>query len=160
MPFCISHSPFLEWYHRTWFSSQIMTEPPRSQSSSKQDLITFKLKISEKLDGKNFLVLHQQIELVMNEHNLGSFLILLLNSRSVHSRCNHWFCNREPKFPRLDAARSMAAFLASVYYLEFCYDSILGCAYASHPWTHIHDHFQNLTCAHDVNYAQRCVQRR
>lgn len=37
-------------------------------------LITFQLKISEKLDEKNFLVWRQQIEPVVNAHHLQSFL--------------------------------------------------------------------------------------
>jgi hypothetical protein len=37
-------------------------------------LITFPLKISKKLDEKNFLVCRHQIEPVVNAHNLQSFL--------------------------------------------------------------------------------------
>ncbi|MCH97171.1 retrovirus-related pol polyprotein from transposon TNT 1-94, partial [Trifolium medium] len=43
-------------------------------ASSSSELVTFQLKISEKLDEQNFLIWKQQIELVVNAHNLQSFL--------------------------------------------------------------------------------------
>lgn len=72
-----------KWYQRAQLS--MATEntspppplPPTSISSTPKlkSLVTFTLKISEKLDGKNFLVWCQQVEPMISVHNLQSFII-------------------------------------------------------------------------------------
>jgi len=57
--------------------SAIMLRSPNFLSSSSQShLVTFQLKIYEKLDEKNFLIWRRQIEPVINAHNHQDFLYL------------------------------------------------------------------------------------
>lgn len=49
--------------------------PPGASITITSSLVTFTLKISEKLDEKNFPVWHQEVEPMINVHNLQNYII-------------------------------------------------------------------------------------
>lgn len=110
-------------------------------------LITFQLKISEKLDEKNFLMWRQQIEPVVNAQNLQSFLYYAeIPDEFIKDSITNSFYENPVYRTWIQQDQWLLSWLQSTI-LSSVVTRILGCTHASQLWQRIQDHFQKLTHA-------------
>lgn len=134
---------------------------PVSTAPVVQSLVTFTLKISDKLDEKNFLVWRQQVEPMINAHNLQSYIHFSEIPQQFLSASDREACKENPLYRNwLKQDQWLLSWLQSTL-SGAIKPRVLGCVHSFQLWDRIPDHFQKLTHSkrHD-SYKRNCVRRR
>ncbi|MCH82300.1 retrovirus-related Pol polyprotein from transposon TNT 1-94 [Trifolium medium] len=134
-------------FSTTTFTFCFSTAHATPVNFSSTELVMFQLKISKKLDEKNFLMWLQQIEPVVNAHNLSSFLYYIeILEKFIRDSVTSAIVANPAHRLWIRQDQWILSWLQSTISSSIM-TGISGCVHVLQLWKWIHDHFQKLTRA-------------
>ncbi|KAI5429524.1 hypothetical protein KIW84_034203 [Lathyrus oleraceus] len=121
--------------------------PPVSSTDGEASHVTFQLKISEKLTEKNFPIWRQQVDPIINAHNLQDYIYFPPIPSQFVQNTNSTTLTENPQYRAwIRQDQWLLSWLQSILFGSFM-SRVLGCTKFFDLWEQIHAHFQKLTHA-------------